>query len=349
MSQPGQWGPQGPQPGPGGGPAPQPPGGYPPAGGYPPGGPPGSQPGGPPGYGPPSGYPPGYGAPPGYPPSGGYPPPGGYPPQPGYPGSGGYPGQPGYGPPGSPPTGPAKKKSTALILGIVTASVLLLTAIGGIVIALTRSGNDQPVSTITPSQPAEPPASSEPDPPASPEPAPSDPSEPATSPSPARPRPSTAPTQSPDRPGGERIGLGEGISLTPAAGWEVKDKGDSAALLSNGREAFLGRVATVERGTNAAQLCDAYNRQITDKSTNQKYAEAKSVKLPSSKLRGASCSAQVTDSSGQESRTIYLTTLVSVRTDGVTALATLIYFEDTEEEVGSQANAMAGSMISTQV
>jgi len=345
------------QAGPGGPPGSySPPGGYSPAGGYGQGGPPGYGQPPPPGYGsaPPPGYgqppPPGYGqVPPGYgqaPPPPGYgqvppgygQPPGGYPPSPGGYGSG----------------GPPRRKGAGLILGIVAASLALLAAIGGVVIALTRDDRGQPVTTVTPAPPTVPPATAPPDPPATPSPTsrPSDPAtaEPTTAPPRTRAPASPRATEPPSPPAGDRVELIRGITIAPAEGWEVRDANDQSALLSNGREAFLGRVLEAKRGTNAEQLCDAYNREITKDAADQRYAEPEPIdSMPSNKLRGASCQAAVTDTSGQETTELLLSTLVSVRNDGLTVVATLVFFEDTERSAGEDAGAMASSMIEGQL
>lgn len=368
MSWSGQWPAEGQQPGAGGPYPPSNQGGYPPSGqggyppgqggipppnqgGYPPGQggypPPGPGGGGPGSYGPDGGNPPGgYGASGGYPPGGGYPPAGGY----AGPGSGGYgPSQPAAYSGGGRPPG---RKSPGLIIGIVVAAIVLLTAVGGIIIALTRGGQDQPVSTVTPAPQAPAPTEPAPSDPAPSDPGPSSPD--PSSPGPSSPAPSSSPSSStpttPSPPSGDRINLGQGIFLVPADGWSLKDKGDNAALVSNGEEAFLGRVLTVKKGTNAEQLCDAYNREITKDGTDQEYQEAKPIdKMPAKKLSGASCLARVTDTSGQESLQIYVSTLISVRTDGLTVAATLLFFEQSADAVGKDASAMAASMLAGQV
>ena len=149
---------------------------------------------------------PGYGQqPPGYPnqpPPGGYatagwlsaqnqpgglpaagPGPGGYPPQPagrwlptaGWAGRTGSSRQP---QPPQPPR-PASKKSPALIIGIVVAAVVLLAAVGGIIMALTRGGSE-PVTTVSPSAPTTEPTTD-------PRRSRPDPTEPTTEPTPSRP------------------------------------------------------------------------------------------------------------------------------------------------------------------
>ena len=371
MSQQPPWGPQGdnqPQGGygqnqPGGYPSggqgyggypPQGQGGYPPQGqgGYPPQGQGGYPPQGQGGYPPQGqgGYPPqGQG---GYPPQGqgGYPPQGqgGYPPQGqgGYPpqGQGGYPpqGQGGY---GQRPPGPPKKKSNLVIIGIVVAAVVLLAAVGGIIIALNRGGND-PVTTITPSQPTDVPTDEPTTTAPTDEPTTADPTdEPTTS------APTTEPTTKPSQPTGKGIDIGNGVQLTPAEDWDVKKKTKNAAQLTNGQEIFLGQSASIDADTNPGQLCTAWHKQVAESASSGKFSDPKSVDLNTSKLKAASCSAQITVSSGQGSSAVLLVSIVSVRqSDGVTAVGTLYFSNGSDvDQLDDDFGVMMNSMVRSQV
>jgi hypothetical protein len=323
----GSWGQQGgyPPQGPGGyPPQPQQPGGYPPQqpGGYPP-----QQPGGfPPQQ--PAGFPPQQ---PGYPPQGGYPPqppPGGYPPQ-----------QPGgYGPPGpggSAPGGPAasRKKSPVMIIAIVAAAIVLLAAVGGIIMVLTRGGSDQPDVSITPSQPA--PPTEEPTP------------EPTGQPTP-EPQPSATETSKP--PTGGAIDVGNGIELVPAAGWEVKKTGKNVAQLSNGKSVFLGQSLQISQSTNPGQLCDAWHRNIAEGTSNGKFQDPKDADVGTTRLKAATCSAQVTVSGGQGSTKLFLFSLVSVRqSDGVSVIGTAYFTPNADtDQLDKDFTSMINSMLRSQ-
>ena len=324
---PGQWGPQGgyPPQGPGGGYPPQGQGGYPPqpqpAPGYPP------QPGG---YNPQGTY----AAPGGYPAQG---PPGGYGQQPP---PGGY-GHPGEVPPhggGFPPVGaPAARKSPGLIIGIVVAAIVLLAAIGGIIMVLNRDSSDQPPPvTITPTNTA--PPTEQPTPTNQPTADPSDSAQPT-------------PTDTTDEPpSGDRVDLGNGISLTPASGWEVQKTDKGVAQLSNGESNFLGQVIQAEATTNPGQLCDAWHRKVAEGTSNGKFQEAKSADVGTTKLTAATCLAQVTVSNGQGSTTVLLFSLASVRTsDGVTVLGTASFPPDADTtQLNTDFSAMVNSMLRTQ-
>jgi hypothetical protein len=321
----GQWGQQGGYP-------PQGPGGYPPqqSGGYPPQQPGGSPPQQPGGYPPqqPSSYPPqpagGYG-PPGapqrayapQPAPGGYPPqqPGGFGPQP-----------PGAGPTGVPGVPP--KKSPVIIIAIVAATVVLLAAVGGIIMVLTRGGADQPEVTITPSQ----------------QPVPTE--EPTAEPTPTE-GPQPSPTETTQ---GAAIDIGNGIELTPAAGWEVKKTGKNVAQLSDGESVFLGQSVQISPSTNPGQLCEAWHRDIAEGTSNGKFQEAKDVDMNTARLKGATCVAEVTVSGGQGTTKLYLFSLVSVRqSDGVTVLGTAYFTPDVNtDQLNKDFTSMVNSMLRTQ-
>jgi hypothetical protein len=325
---PGQWGQQSGYP-------PQGPGGYPPQqpGGYPPQQPGGSPPQQPEGYPPqqPSSYPPQ--------PPGGYrppvapqrayapqPPPGGYPPQ--QPGGFG-PQPPGAGPPGAPGVPP--KKSPVIIIAIVAATIVLLAAVGGIIMVLTRGGADQPEVTITPSQ----------------QPVPTE--EPTAEPTPTE-GPQPSPTETTQTTPGGAIDIGNGIELTPAAGWEVKKTGKNVAQLSDGESVFLGQSVQISPSTNPGQLCEAWHRDVAEGTSNGQFQEAKDVDLNTARLKGATCVAQVTVSGGQGTTKLYLFSLVSVRqSDGVTVLGTAYFTPDVNtDQLNKDFTSMVNSMLRTQ-
>ena len=331
---PGQWGPQGgyPPQGPGGG--------YPPSGqsGYP-------QPQPTPGYPPQQG---GYNPQGGYSPQGTYAPQGGYPPQgqpAGYgqqPPGGGY-GQPGEVPPGGgypPAAGPAAKKSPGLIIGIVAAAIVLLAAVGGIIMVLNRDSSDQPPPvSITPTNTA---------PPTGP-PTPSPTNQPTATPRESpQPTPDSTGTQPP--PSGTAVDLGNGVTLTPASGWEVQKTSSGVAQLSNGQSVFLGQVIQAEANTNPGQLCDAWHRKVAEGTSSGKFQDPKSANLGTSKLSGGSCLAQVTVSNAQGSTTVLLFSLVSVRTsDGLTVIGTASFPPNANtDQLNTDFGAMVNSMLQGQ-
>jgi hypothetical protein len=313
---PDQWGPQGGYPPQGsGGYPPQQPGGYPPQqpGGYPP-----QQPGG---YPPQGGYP--SQQPGGYAPQ---PPPGGYPPQPP---PGGYPPQPPGGAGAGTPSAPAKK-SPVMIIAIVAAAIVLLAAIGGIIMVLTRGGEDQPDVTVTPSQPVSPT------------------SEPTGKPTAA---PQPTPTQTSRPPTAGVIDIGNGIELQPAAGWQVKKTGENVAQLSDGRNVFLGQSLQISQSTNPGQLCDAWHRNVAEGTSNGQFQDPKDANVGTGSLKAATCAAEVTVSGGQGTTKLYLFSLVSVRpSDGVTVIGTAYFTPNANtEQLNKDFSSMVNSMLESQV
>jgi len=315
----GQWGPQGGYP-------PQGPGGYPPQqpAGYPP-----QQP---------AGYPPQPGYPPQQPGGGGYPPQGAYTPQP----PGGYPPQQpgGYGPQGpaaggpGPQRGPAKK-SPVMIIAIVAAAIVLLAAVGGIIMVLTRGGGgNQPEVTITPSQPV--PQTEQPT------------TEPTGQPTTQEPQPT--PTETSQPPTGGTINLGNGIELTPANGWEVKKTGENVAQLSDGKNVFLGQSLQISQSTNPSQLCDAWHRNVAEGTSNGKFQDPKDAEVGTTRLKAATCVAQVTVSGGQGTTKLSLFSLVSVRqSDGVTVIGTTYFTPNADtDQLNKDFTLMINSMLKSQ-
>jgi hypothetical protein len=313
-------------------------GGYPPQG---PGGYPPQQPGGyPPQQPPQQGYPPQQpaGYPPQQPPQQGYPPQGSYSPQRAYgPPPGGYPPQPGgFAPQGPGPTGPGTqgapaKKSPVMIIAIVAAAIVLLAAVGGIIMVLNRGSAEQPDVSITPSQPAPP----------TEEPTPQPSREPTAEPT---------PSESPQSPTGGAIDLGNGVQLVPAAGWDVKKTGKNVAQLSNGKSVFLGQSLQISPSTNPGQLCDAWHRDVAEGTSNGKFQEAKDADVGTTRLKAATCVAQVTVTGGQGTTKLYLFSLVSVRqSDGVTVIGTAYFTPNIDtDQLNKDFTSMINSMLKSQ-
>jgi len=130
----------------------------------------------------------------------------------------------------------------------------------------------------------------------------------------------------------------------------VKKQTDSAAQLSDGENIFLGQSAKISPSTNPGQLCTAWHTKIAEGSTGGKYQDPKDADLGTSKLKGSTCVAQVTVSSGQGTGVVYLYSLVAVRpSDGVTTVSTLYFGEpDVAEQVSKDYATMVNSMLETQ-
>jgi hypothetical protein len=225
-----------------------------------------------------------------------------------------------------------------MIIGIVAAAVALLAAVGGIILVLNRGDDTQPASTITPSPPTAEPTT---EPPTSPR--------PTDQPTASRPS-ASEPTEPTEQPTGSAIELGNGISLTPADGYEVQKTGNGFARLTNGEQLFLGQVIQVERNTNPGQLCDGWHRQVAAEQADGKFADPKTADLNSTKLKGASCVGTFTASNGSGSQEIFVISLVSVRTDGVTVLGTEYFLKGAEsDQLNRDFTAMVNSMLEGQL
>jgi hypothetical protein len=223
----------------------------------------------------------------------------------------------------------------------VVAALVALVAIGGIAMALSGGGDDAvPDTTITPGQPTAPPTDQPTtDPGSSPS------SEPSASSGPA------SPGATPGQSGGSAISLGNGVSVTPASGWSVRKKTSNVAQLSDGDNLFLGQAVKIDKGTNPGQLCTAWHKQVAEGTSGGKFADPKTLDLGTSKLKGASCAAQVTVSSGQGSSTVLLVSVTSVRqSDGVTVLGTVYFTSSADEtQLNKDFSSMVNSMLRTQV
>ncbi len=219
---------------------------------------------------------------------------------------------------------------------IVVAAVVLIAAIGGIMMALSNNDSDQPATSITPSQPTAPPTDE-------PTPTPTDQPSQTDDPSPSS-------TSGTDQPSGDSVDLGNGIELTPASGWKVAKTGKGVAQLSDGKSIFLGQAIKVAASTNPGQLCTSWHKQVAEGTTGGKFAEPKEADLGSAKVKGATCQAQVTVSSGQGSANIFLFTLVSVRqADGVTVLGTAYYDKSADaDQLDKDITTMLNSMLRSQ-
>jgi pyruvate/2-oxoglutarate dehydrogenase complex dihydrolipoamide acyltransferase (E2) component len=220
-----------------------------------------------------------------------------------------------------------------MIIAIVAAAIVLLAAVGGIIMVLTRGGEDQPDVTVTPSQPAQP--TEQPTP------------EPTGKPTTAGPQPT--PTSRPPTAGA--INIGNGIELQPAAGWQVKKTGENVAQLSDGKSVFLGQSLQISQSTNPGQLCDAWHREVAEGTSNGQFQDAKDADVGTSSLKAATCVAEVTVSGGQGTTKLYLFSLVSVRqSDGVTVIGTAYFTPNADtEQLNKDFNSMVNSMLESQV
>jgi hypothetical protein len=222
-----------------------------------------------------------------------------------------------------------------MIIAIVAAAIVLLAAVGGIIMVLTRGAEEQPDVTVTPSQPV--PPTEQPTP------------EPTGQPTTARPQPKPTETSQPPTRGA--LDLGNGIELKPAAGWEVKKTGENVAQLSDGKSMFLGQSLQISQSTNPGQLCDAWHRNVAENTSNGQFQDPKDANVGTSSLKAATCVAQVTVSGGQGTTKLYLFSLVSVRqSDGVTVVGTAYFTPNADtDQLNKDFTSMINSMLGSQV
>ena len=116
-----------------------------------------------------------------------------------------------------------------------------------------------------------------------------------------------------------------------------------------GETSSSGIVAKLPADSNAGQTCDAYHRDIAKEYTNSKFADPKKVDLGTKKLSGATCPAQVTVANGGNAIKVYIFSLVSIRTDGLTVVGTaLLHRGLRHEQLDKDYSAMVNSMLKGQ-
>lgn len=292
------WGPQNPQ-------MPQ----QPPYGGQPQYGQPGQPPAGQPqGFGqPPAGQapqgfgqqPPAYGAPQAYGAAGPYNPQGAY--------GGGYrpPGAYGQGNPG---VSAPKAGSSAKILIIVVAAVVVLGLIGGGVALLSNKGGGTTPSVVQPT-----------------------PTRGATTSTPttATKTPtttSTTKTTTTTAPAGGAIAMPNGLAVTPASGWKLKDQDATTVSLTNGTAYYYAiAVSGVAGGTTGTAIVDKYLANLSTKLTNVSKDTTDAVEVDP-KVLAAEGGLQGTLASSSGSQKVGVAVVGSVRqSDGVTFIGVLLY------------------------
>jgi len=221
-----------------------------------------------------------------------------------------------------------------MLIGIVVAAVVLLAAIGGIILVLNKGDKTAPGSTITPNQPTTQPTD-----------------QPTEQPTGQSTEQSTdQPTDQPTgQGGGQAIDLGNGISLTPADGYQVEKTSAGFARVGNGKQIFIGQVGKLDAGTNPGQLCDAFHHKITEGNGNPRFSEPKSVNI-NPKVKAATCQAVSTVSGGSGSADVFEFSLVSVRTDGVTMIGTIFFAKGADtDQLNKDFSAMVNSMLRGQI
>src|SRR5215203_5176184 len=131
--------------------------------------------------------------------------------------------------------------------------------------------------------------------------------------------------------------------------YQLEKSGTGYARLSNGDQLFLGQAIAVDPGTNPEQLCDAWHRKITEGQANGQFGKPETADLNTKNLEGATCTGMFTASNGSGSQDVVVFSLVSVRSDGVTAIGTMYLSKDADsDQLNKDFTAMMNSMLQDQ-
>jgi hypothetical protein len=246
----------------------------------------------------------------------------------------GMPGQQGFGPGG--PAGPGgrrPKKSNGMIIGIVIAGVAVL-ALAGVLIGLFVGGGKSDPIVPPPAPPTVAPTTSAPT------------TTPTTAPTTSA--PTTAPTTDTSAPAGA-IDIGQGMSVTPAAGWTVHEQTSDGVVLRDGqgRVMALAAVSTTDPQAAVQQVIT----NVSDSGTNVRKTDVQTADVHPS-LSVASQHARYTVAGQSGSADLWSFALVSQRTaDNVSfGAVTIAPAADLEDEAFStDVNGMISSVLQTQV
>ncbi len=279
---------------------------------------------------------PGAGGPQGqpYPTQGGQP---GYPPL-GYPGQGG-PGQPGQGgfrPAAAPP------KGNKLVLGIVVAGLVAVVLIGILAMSL-FGGRQAPEPNATPTVATSAPTASP-----SFQPTESPTAEPTVS---TTPEPTDSPTTQPTDPSGA-VEVGLGTSVVPVSGWKqsYRDELKNYTELSDGTALLVTQAFRVDSGVKGTQIVDSYVKQLAAKMTGVQKGTVKELDVGNEALSVGVGAVRGTKATSQGSIKLVYTVLISVRTDGLSVMATLITDSSTDPADYQEAYLeMASSLLNSQL
>ena len=126
-------------------------------------------------------------------------------------------------------------------------------------------------------------------------------------------------------------------------------KANIAVLSRGGREVFIGQVISADAGTDPKAVVDAYHKQLAAKLSGVENDTTKVVDVGAPNLKAASGAMAGTLTTGQGSLYVISETVASVRKDGVTVLATIRYFKNSDQDMLKEDyGSMASSMLQTQ-
>jgi hypothetical protein len=245
--------------------------------------------------------------------------------------------------PAAPP--PARGGSSTKIIGIVIGALVVLGLIGGLIAAL--GGRDKkttdPAPTITMATPTRPTATA-----TAATTAPT-----TTAPTSAKPTAAAstgATTGATTAPAGAPVVVGQGISVTPQAGWTVVKQEADFVVLSKGDVVFLAETGKAAPTTTGVQLVDGYLASQAKKMTNVKKNTTTALDVDASVSIGKGLQVgTVTGSSGTE--VLAFGVIGSVRkSDGVAFVGTLVWPASADvAPYNTDYTKMVTSMLATQI
>ena len=198
---------------------------------------------------------------------------------------------------------------------------------------LTRGGGgEQPNVTITPSQPV--PPTEQPT------------AEPTGQPTTQEPQPTPTGTSQPP-PVAVSISATGSSSHRPTAG---RSRRPARTWRSCPTESvFLGQSLQISQSTNPAQLCDAWHRNVAEGTSNGKFQDPEDAEVGTTRLKAATCVAEVTVSGGQGTTKLFLFSLASVRqSDGVTVMVPHFRPNADTAQLNTDFTSMINSMLKSQ-
>jgi hypothetical protein len=206
-------------------------------------------------------------------------------------------------------------------------------------------GNKKDPDPVDPTQPT-PTVQTPVSPPPTPDSPPPTPDAPPTQPTDPPTDPPTNPPQNP----GDAISLGNGISLTPYSGWQVQEKRDTSAVLTNGTAVFIGQVVSAGQGATANAVYTQYTTSLVKGTSQSEIGDPRPVEVHQA-VDVVSGTVRATVSGTQGSQNYTIAVAISVRTsDGITVIGTMLVPEGVDTSTLSEPfGQMFLSMVQTQV
>ena len=117
-----------------------------------------------------------------------------------------------------------------------------------------------------------------------------------------------------------------------------------------GRASFSANRSRSRSPPTLAQLCDAWHRNVAEGTSNGKFQDPKDADVGTTRLKAATCVAEVTVSGGQGTTKLFLFSLASVRqSDGVTVIGTAYFTPNADTaQLNTDFTSMINSMLQSQ-